>query len=706
LFLVREETAVAMRAAAPGRSAMLNGERNSVYGLFLFLGLCGCLLAFISTQGTASAEWPSDASIGLPICTAAGAQYAPKLTRVTDGYVVLWQDERRISRDIYAQKFDVNGNTYWAANGRVIAAGNNGIPSNHLLYNSQSLTGIVSDAQGGAIALWTEDYGCSSGPCGNAWITRVHSNSDVRWGMPPSPAITIQGTDTAVLLNSHGHADAITPDGEGGAFGIVDVDPWGNWYVFRIDANGAYRSVTSGAVGARGASSMLHGVNSNGRDYVNIAWWDYGDFAIRIEDPEVNYPGSTDTLSAPWNRVTLSSTPAWWSEPSVTSDGAGGVIVVWEDGRYGNSDLFAQRISADGTMQWTPTGVPITVRAETQRRPQLVSDGAGGAVVVWEDWGVSPTRVFAQHIRADGSTAWADNGIPISSTYGEFPKIMKSDDGSYVIVWVDSDHDGGTKDYLRAQKVDATGSLLWPIDSRTDSGGTTGVVISEIYSADFDIASDGGRGFIAVWELGGDVYAKRVAPAVQENPLDTVQKVYIGYYQRPADPGGLLYWSGRLNNTNGNLNEIIEAYANSAESQALYGTVDSSNIGTVVDAIYMALFNRPAEAAGKTFYVNGFTTGRFTAATIMLDVLYGAQNEDLLSVTNKVTASNLFTRTIDPDLDGHDFQVTYAGSADAIAGRQFLTPVTDDSGTVPTQEETTAYIRNSIADPGDPILKR
>ena len=105
--------------------------------------------------------------------------------------------------------------------------------------------------------------------------------------------------------------------------------------------------------------------------------------------------------------------------------------------------------------------------------------------------------------------------------------------------------------------------------------------------------------------------------------LNTVQKVYIGYYQRPADPGGLIYWEAKLEARGGNLNEIVENFANSAESQALYGTIDSSTIGTVVDRIYMALFNH-LDAAGKAYYVNGFNAHTFTAATIMLNILNGA----------------------------------------------------------------------------------
>lgn len=185
--------------------------------------------------------------------------------------------------------------------------------------------------------------------------------------------------------------------------------------------------------------------------------------------------------------------------------------------------------------------------------------------------------------------------------------------------------------------------------------------------------------------------------------FDTVQKIYIGYYQRAADPAGLIYWAGRLDASGGNLNEIIEAYANSAESQALYGTIDSSNISTVVNDIYYALFGRNAEIEGLNYYVNGFNLGQFTPATIMLNVLHGAQNEDLQSINNKLAAANLFTRASDPDLDGTNFQVTYAGVADAIAGRNFLA-LYATSTKVPTQAETTAYIKAYIADPADPIL--
>jgi hypothetical protein len=207
---------------------------------------------------------------------------------------------------------------------------------------------------------------------------------------------------------------------------------------------------------------------------------------------------------------------------------------------------------------------------------------------------------------------------------------------------------------------------------------------------------------MANYNLGLVVLFGKASP----NPkyLETVQKLYIGYYQRPADPAGLIYWVRRLDAAKGSLNEIIEAFANSDESRALYGTINSYTIGNVVDSIYAALFSRHAEPGGKAFYVNGFNSGQFTAATIMLNVLNGAQNSDLTSLNNKLAAANMFTEAIDPDRGGIDFQVTYGGDQDAVKARAFLAPVSDNSASVPTEVDLISWMKANIADPGDPIL--
>jgi hypothetical protein len=85
------------------------------------------------------------------------------------------------------------------------------------------------------------------------------------------------------------------------------------------------------------------------------------------------------------------------------SDGAGGVLVAWEDDRTlsGRSrapssgpggDVYAQRLGPMGTPLWTVDGVVVGAAPDevsggpaNQLYPAIISDGTGGAIVAWLD---------------------------------------------------------------------------------------------------------------------------------------------------------------------------------------------------------------------------------------------------------------------------------------------------------------------------------
>ena len=61
--------------------------------------------------------------------------------------------------------------------------------------------------------------------------------------------------------------------------------------------------------------------------------------------------------------------------------------------------------------------------------------------------------------------------------------------------------------------------------------------------------------------------------------FDQVQKIYIAFYQRPADSAGLRYWAERVDAVEGDLSQMIGAFAASPEAIALYGAMDTSTVG-------------------------------------------------------------------------------------------------------------------------------
>lgn len=133
------------------------------------------------------------------------------------------------------------------------------------------------------------------------------------------------------------------------------------------------------------------------------------------------------------------------------------------------------------------------------------------------------------------------------------------------------------------------------------------------------------------------------SPVFASYQTDIVQKAYIAYYARPADPDGLDYWVGRLNNNNGNLQGIIDSFGNSEEYTNRFSSLNNTQL---VNNIYQNLFGRDADPSGLKFYVNWLETGQSTLAKIALNILDGASGDDLTIISNKLDVSNYYTSQV------------------------------------------------------------
>jgi hypothetical protein len=138
----------------------------------------------------------------------------------------------------------------------------------------------------------------------------------------------------------------------------------------------------------------------------------------------------------------------------ITSDGAGGVIVAWDDGRNGSPDIYAQRVYSNGTVAWVSDGISVCTAPDFQLWPQLVGDGAGGAVVAWQDLRNGDWDVYAQQVRADGTLALSSDGITLSTASGNQSNLGITGDGvgGAIVAWED---ERGADIDVYAQRVKA-----------------------------------------------------------------------------------------------------------------------------------------------------------------------------------------------------------------------------------------------------------
>lgn len=144
--------------------------------------------------------------------------------------------------------------------------------------------------------------------------------------------------------------------------------------------------------------------------------------------------------------------------------------------------------------------------------------------------------------------------------------------------------------------------------------------------------------------------------------LNQIQAIYVAFYGRPADPSGQAYWADLLEQSGGELSNIIDAFADSDEYQERFGNDDPE---TLVNNLYRQAFARDAEPAGLQYWTGELEAARTTLGRIALDVLNGARNSDKATIDNKMAIADTFTQA------ANNSNKSYAGN-DAITQAKAL----------------------------------
>lgn len=154
---------------------------------------------------------------------------------------------------------------------------------------------------------------------------------------------------------------------------------------------------------------------------------------------------------------------------------------------------------------------------------------------------------------------------------------------------------------------------------------------------------------------------------------EAIQKLYVAYFLRPAEPGGLAFWESALLRNGGDTSAINAQFSISSEYTNTYAGMNNR---AIVDAIYRNLFGRAAEEGGLQYWADLLNTQRITIANVVSEVANGAQNEDLAAIVGKVKFATAFTKS----LDTPEKVSLYAGEEAGSAVRKNLSEVIDANG--------------------------
>lgn len=147
-----------------------------------------------------------------------------------------------------------------------------------------------------------------------------------------------------------------------------------------------------------------------------------------------------------------------------------------------------------------------------------------------------------------------------------------------------------------------------------------------------------------------------------------IQTAYVTFFSRPADVGGLNYWSDYA----GSEADLYTTFAQSKEYADLF---DGKSSSQKVAAVYQNLFGRAPEAEGLNYWTLQLDKGTVSVANLALTVAAGAQTTDKTILENRVTAATTFTASLDTGAE----ILAYQGDAANAVAKQWLAGVTDDA---------------------------
>ncbi|HEX8834929.1 MAG TPA: IPT/TIG domain-containing protein, partial [Abditibacteriaceae bacterium] len=188
--------------------------------------------------------------------------------------------------------------------------------------------------------------------------------------------------------------------------------------------------------------------------------------------------------------------------PAIAWDGIN-YFVVWQDDRSASNmyDIYGSRVSSAGTVLNT-AGIPVCAATGHQALPALAWDGSN-YLVVWEDTRSGNFDIYASRVSRAGAIL-NTGGIAVTTlSNDQLGPAVAWNGVNYLVAW--HDVSSGTSN-LYGSRLSSAGAVL---DTPSIAISTSAALGNEAFPA---IAWDG-TNYLVVWQNGSDIYGGRVSSA-------------------------------------------------------------------------------------------------------------------------------------------------------------------------------------------------
>jgi len=300
------------------------------------------------------------------------------------------------------------------------------------IYGSRVTTdGIVLDPAGIKIfdqfCGWQDPAGIASD--GTNFLTTLISSNYLLYGVRVNSQGAVIDT-TGILISYAGYPEYSPSVSFDNTNYLVVWEDYRNTnsdiYGARVSSQGSILDPTSIPILVHDSLQSSPAVSFDGTNYF-IVWQDKRGASNDVYGARVSIQGIVLDSSG----IIITDANGNQEKPAIDFDGTN-YLVVWQDSRNGNYDIYGTRIDTSGTIL-DPTGIPISIAANSQTIPSITFGGVC-YLVVWQDYRNSLYEIYGARISSSGNVL-DPAGIPIATGGPNWNPQVSFDGNNFFVVW-------------------------------------------------------------------------------------------------------------------------------------------------------------------------------------------------------------------------------------------------------------------------------